>query len=195
MQIDDLVHLLDGQRREHDDLIDAVEEFRPESGLERFLDFFVLDAVLIGACVLQETQRAALAYELGAKVAGHDQHRVAEVHHLALSIGQTTVIQDLQQRVPDFRMRLFDFVEQDHPVWAAADGFGQLTTFLVAHITWRSAEQARDRMLFAIFAHIQANQSFLVTEHEFSQCFGQLGLADARRPDEDERTNRAARVF
>jgi hypothetical protein len=36
-------------------------------------------AILIGICFLQEAQSAALADELGAQVAGHDQYSISEV--------------------------------------------------------------------------------------------------------------------
>ena len=52
------------------------------------------------------------------KVAGHDQYRVAEIDHAALTIGQASVIENLQQGVPYFRMRFLDFVEQNNAVRA-----------------------------------------------------------------------------
>ena len=41
LQVNNVQHLLVGQRREDDDLVDAVEEFGPEGGFERFLDLIV----------------------------------------------------------------------------------------------------------------------------------------------------------
>ena len=70
------------------------------------------------------------------------KHRVAEIDRAALPIGQTTIIQDLQQRIPHFRVCLFDLVEQDHTVRAMAHCFGELAAFFVAHVTRRSTEQA-----------------------------------------------------
>ncbi len=91
--------------------------------------------------MLQESERAASLHIFGAQVGGHDQDRVAEVHHVALAIGHAAVVQDLQQGVPDLRMSLLDLIEQHHPIGAAADCFGQLAAFLVAHISWRRTEQ------------------------------------------------------
>src|SRR3990172_12796938 len=92
-------------------------------------------------------------------------------------------------------MSFLDFVEQNTAIRAAAYGFSKLTAFLVANIARRSAEQAGNGMLLAVFTHVQAHHGFLVAEHELSQRFCQLGLADAGWADEDKRTNRTARIF
>ena len=53
---------------------------------------------------------------LGADVRGHDDHGVAEIDRVALPVGQAPVVQHLQQRVEDIRVRLLDLVEQHHLV-------------------------------------------------------------------------------
>ena len=50
-------------------------------------------------------------------------------------------------------------------------------------------------MLLAVFAHIQAHHGIFVAEHEFGQGFGQFGLTNAGRPDENKRADGAAGVF
>ncbi len=92
-------------------------------------------------------------------------------------------------------MGFFDLVEQDHPVGTAADGFGELATFFVAHVARRGAKQARDGVLFAVFTHIHPHQGVFIVKQEFGQRLGQLGLANAGGANKDERANRAARVF
>src|SRR5581483_4993595 len=84
---------------------------------------------------------------------------------------------------------------EDHTVWTTAHGLGQLTAFFVANVAGRCAEQTADRVLFAVLAHVDADQRILVVEHELGQRFRQFGLADARRPQEDERANGPTRVF
>jgi hypothetical protein len=37
-----------------------------------------------------------------------------EIDRAALAVGQAAVVEDLQQHVEDVRVRLLDFVEQDH---------------------------------------------------------------------------------
>jgi len=144
---------------------------------------------------LQKTQSPAAPDEFCAQVAGHDQYRIAEVNHPSLPVGQAAVVQNLQQRIPDFRMRFFDLVEKDHAIGSAAHGFGQLAAFFIANVSWRSAEQSRCGVLLAIFAHIQPDQGVFVIKHECCQGFGQFGLSDARRADKNKGTNRAVGIF
>ncbi len=145
--------------------------------------------------MLEESQGAAPLHILGAQVRGHDQDRVAEVHHVALAIGHAAVIQDLQKGIPDFGVRFLDLIEQHHAVWAAADCFRQLAAFLIADIARRRAKQTADRVLLAVFGHIDAHQRVLIVEHEPGQCLRQFGLADARWADKNERADWPGRVF
>src|ERR1700736_406171 len=62
-----------------------------------------------------------------------------EVHRAALSVGQTPVVEHLQQHVEDVRVGLFDLVEEDHLVRAAAHRLGQAAAFLIADIARTSA--------------------------------------------------------
>ena len=50
-----------------------------------------------------------------ADVRRHDDHRVAKIDGAALAVGETAVVENLQQDVEDVRMRLFDFVEAEPP--------------------------------------------------------------------------------
>ena len=117
--------------------------------------------------------------EFRAEVAGHDDDRVVEIDRAALTIGQATIFEDLQQRVPDVGVRLLDLVKEDHAVRAAADGFGQLTAFLIADVAGRRAKQAANGMLLVVFAHVDANKRVLIVKEEFGERAGQFGLADA----------------
>src|ERR1017187_313025 len=49
-------------------------------------------------------------------------------------------------------------------------------------------------MLLHILRHIDAHHGVLVVEQKFRQRPRQLGLTDARRPEENERTNRAVGI-
>ncbi len=178
LQVNDVLHLFQAEWREHDDLIDAVEELRPEGSLERLLDLVMRFALLIVRFLLEEAQGAAFTYIFGTQVGGHDQNRVSEVDYIALAVRHAPVVQDLQQRVPDFGMRLLDLIEQQDAIRSAADGFGQLTAFLVADVSGRRAEQSGHCVLLPIFGHIDSNKGILVVEHEPGQRLGQLSLAD-----------------
>jgi len=102
---------------------------------------------------------------------------------------------DLEQHVEGLRVRLLDLVEHDDAVRAAAQRLGELPGVLVTDVAGWRAGQAGDRMPLHELAHVELDEGVLAAEHEFGQHFGQLGLADARRPQEDERPDRAAGVL
>ena len=92
----------------------------------------------------------------------------------------------MQQHIEYIRVSLFDFIEQDHTVRAAANRFGQLAAFLVADVSWRRSNQAADGVLFLVFAHIDADHGVFIIEHEFGQGARQFGLAYTGRAEEDK---------
>ena len=73
-----------------------------------------------------------------------------------LRIGDATVVEHLQQHVEHVRMRLLDFVEQNHRVRLPPHGLGQLPAFIVTDITRRRADEPRDAVLLHVFAPIEA---------------------------------------
>src|SRR5439155_26683475 len=85
LKLDDLGDLIPREQLELDDLVDAVQELRPEA-----------IAKLVGA----------------ADVGGHDQDRVAEVDRAALAVGEPPVVEHLEQHVEHFGMGLLDLVEE-----------------------------------------------------------------------------------
>ena len=86
---------------------------------------------------------------------------------------------------------LLDLVEQHHRVGPPAHRLGQLAALVVADVAGRRADQARDRVLLHVLGHVDADHVGLVVEQELGQRARQLGLADAGRPQEDERADRA----
>ena len=110
-EVDDLQQFVLRQLREDDRLVDTVEEL----GLEVLFEF--LDD--LGAHRLVGLFRVALEREsdgtardvLRSQVRCHDDDGVLEVDDSALTVGQTTFFEDLQQRVEDVRVSLFDLVE------------------------------------------------------------------------------------
>ena len=50
-------------------------------------------------------------------------------------------------------------------------------------------------MLLHVLRHVEADQRRLIAEEELGERLGELGLPDARRAEEDERTGRPLRVF
>ena len=56
--------------------------------------------------------------ELAAEVRRHDDDRVLEIDRSALAVGQPAIVEQLQQDVQHFGVRLFDLVEQHDGVRA-----------------------------------------------------------------------------
>ena len=160
--------LLAGERLELDDLVDPVQELRPE--------------------VLRE--------RLGrADVGGHDDHGVAEVDRAALAVGQAAVVEDLQEDVEDLGVRLLDLVEEDDRVRTAPHRLGQLPALVVADVAGRRADEARDRMPLLVLRHVEPDERPLVVEHELGESAGELRLPHAGRPEEDEGADRPVRIL
>ena len=131
---------------------------------------------------------------LAAEVRGEDDDRVLEVYRPALRIGDAAVVENLQQDVEHIRVRLFDLVEQHNAVGFAPHGLGELAALVVAHISRRRADQARDGELLHILGHIDAHDVVLVVKEAFGKGLGKLGLAHARGAEEQEAADRAVRV-
>src|SRR5207248_8681497 len=74
-------------------------------------------------------------------------------------------------------------------------GFRQLAALVVTHISWRRSDKAADVEVLRILAHVDADQVVLAVEQECCECLCQLGLPDASRSQEDERSHGPLRVF
>ena len=128
------------------------------------------------------------------EVRSQNHDHVLEIDHTTLTIGQTTIVKHLQQNIKNLRMRLLDFVKQDHRVWASTNGFGKLTALFIADVARRGADESRDRVLLAVLTHVDAHHRLLIVEQEFSQALGELGLTHTGRAQEQERAGWAVRV-
>ena len=82
-----------------------------------------------------------LAYELAAEVGRHDDDGVLEVHRASLVVGQTSVVEHLQQDVEHIGVSLLYLVEEHHGVRFAPYSFGELSALIVAHISRRRADE------------------------------------------------------
>ena len=122
-------------------------------------------------------------------VRGHDDDGVLEVGGAPLVVGQSAVIQHLQQDVEHVGVCLLYLVEQHHAVGLAPDSLGQLSTLVVAHVSRRCTYQSADGVLFLILRHVYTSHHLLIVEQIFCQGLGQFGLSNARRTHEDERGN------
>ena len=106
-----------------------------------------------------------------------------------------TLIEHLQQNVEHVRVRLFDFVQQDHRVRLAAHGLRERAGVFVTDVPRRRTDEPRHGELLHVFAHVDADQGRRIGEQELGQRPRQLGLADARGPREDERPDRTTRIL
>ena len=105
--------MLAPERVEHDDVVDAVDELRPE-----MLPDDLEHGLLHGVVVLL-ARHSWITCEPRFEVMIDD--RVAEVDRPALPVGQAAVVEHLEQHVEHVGMRLLDLVEQDHGVRPAAN--------------------------------------------------------------------------
>ena len=92
-------------------------------------------------------------------------------------------------------MRLLDLVEEQHGVRTPPHRLGELAAFLVAHVPGRRADEPGDRVPLLVLRHVEPDERPLVVEHELGERAGELGLADAGRPEKDEGADRAVRIL
>src|SRR5439155_7112499 len=85
LDVDDLRHIVALQPVEQDDLVDAVEEFGTEA---RPYHRHYLVAYRIAILTFR-----LICQEFRAEIRGHDDQRVAEIHRMALTIGEPAVIE------------------------------------------------------------------------------------------------------
>ena len=130
-------------------------------------------------------------HELAAsQVAGHDDDRVGEVHQPSLSVGQPSVVQDLEQDVEHIRMGLLDLIEQHDRIRTPPDDLGQLSALVVTDISRGCSDQTRYAELLHVLRHVYAGQGLLVIEQHACQNLCQLRLSDSGRACEQERSER-----
>src|SRR5258705_5362967 len=94
------------QSIEYDDVVDPVQEFRPESrsqGIENHLPRFL---VVVPARMDGEADMELL-HGARSHVRGHHDHGVAEAHRTTLAVGESSVFENLQQRIEYVGMRFF----------------------------------------------------------------------------------------
>src|ERR1051325_968391 len=139
------------QWMENHDFIDPVEELRTEM-------------ILQDACDSISTHLLLAFPKLVAQVRGHNDGRITEVHSTSLTIGQATIVQQLQENVENLGMRLFNFIEQHYAIGSAANCLSQLTTFLITNVARRRTDQSTDRMLFLILAHVNPDHGVFIVE-------------------------------
>ena len=177
LELDDRLELLLGQAVEDHDLVDPVEELRPELAAERIHDVLSHQLVVLSG---------KLADEGRAHVAGHDDDHVLEVDRAALTIGQPPIVEDLQEDVEDVGVGLLDLVEEQHGVRTPPHRLGELPALVVADVAGWSAHQPRDAVLLHVLAHVEPHHRLHVVEQELGEGLREERLADAGGAKEQE---------
>ncbi len=67
---------------------------------------------------------------------------MTEVHHPALAVGETTIVQELEENIEHIWMGFLYFVEKYHRIGPSTHRFGELTAFFIPHISRRGANEA-----------------------------------------------------
>ena len=132
---------------------------------------------------------------IGTEVRGQDDQCISEIDRVAMSVRQTPVIEHLEQHIEHVGMSLFDLVEQDHLIGAAANHLGQGTPLLVPDVAGRRPDEARDGMPFHVLGHIDADHGLLIVEQALRQRLRELSLADTGRSQKQEGTDRPVGVL
>jgi len=144
---------------EYHDVVHAVEELGPEMVAQHTQHLFRL--FFMG--ILRTVEY------LAAQIGGHDHDGVLEVDRAPLAVGDSPVIQELQQNIEHLGMSLLDLVEENHAVRAAAHGFGELAAFFVPDVAGRGANKTRHGVLLHILGHVDAHHGVFVVKQQLGQ--------------------------
>ena len=170
------------ERAEDDDTVETVQELgaeRPPDGLEH-----VAGVELAGPA---DEPHARSRRDRRAEVRGEDDHAVAQVHCAPAAIRQPAVVEDLEEDVPDLRVRLLELVEQEHGERLLADLGDQRRRLRLGR---RVAEEPVEALGRLVLAHVEPDEPILGAEHEGAEGLRDLGLAGSGRSDEQEHAER-----
>ena len=111
----DLAYFRLSQLPENDDIVKAVKELRAELPFKLALHL-VFHTLIAGISIPADIEACALClrYLACAEVRRHNDDRILEIDLAPLAVSQVAVIQHLEQRIENIRMRLFDLIKQDH---------------------------------------------------------------------------------
>ena len=76
------------------------------------------------------------------EVGGHDDDGVFEIHRPTLVVGESPVVEHLQEDVEHIGVCLLDLVEEHNRVGLAAYGLGELSAFVVTDVSRRGTDEA-----------------------------------------------------
>ena len=159
-----------------DDTIQAVSEFGGEDSFHRFGNGAAADPPFAESDL-------GLPDFPGAGIGGHNDNHVAEIRFPTVVVRQGCIVHNLQEGIEDVRMGFFNLVQQKHRMGHLADGFGQETAFLIAHVARRCPDQPGNGMFLLVLRHIVPVQRNAQREGELAR---QLCLSDSRRSGKEQ---------
>ena len=130
--------------------------------------------------------RAEVLQLARADVGGHYEDGVLEIDLATHTIGELSLVKDLQQHIVHVVVGFLDFIKQYDRVGLAAYLFGKLAALFVSHVARRRTDETRYGVLLHIFAHIDADDGILRVEKILGQHLGQVGFAHTGGTEEDE---------
>lgn len=146
-------HLGSLEWAEDHDPVDPVQELRPEGSLELLVDQLAAEPAVLG---LEADARTV--GERGADVRGEDDDGAAEVGRSALLVGETPVVEELEEEIPDRRGGLLELVEEH-------DGERILPNRREENrpplLDARILEQTVERIRRLVLAHVQTHEPSL----------------------------------
>ncbi len=179
--LEDAAHEVARQRMEHDHLVEPVLELGPE-GLPNGAHHVVAGIVAGGGG--KAHSRAAVAGR--PQVGGEDDEAMAEVGDVAERVGEPSVVEHLQEQVPDVGVGLLELIEEHHRERLLAHPGDE--RIALRHL---SAAQDLERGLGRLqLAHVESDQPVGGAEQEFRRGLGKLGLAGSRGAREQEHAAR-----
>ena len=72
----------------------------------------------------------------------------------ALTVSQSTLVQNLQQDVEDIWMCFLNLIKEQNRVRTPADSLGELAALIVAHVSWRCANQLSYSVALHVLGHV-----------------------------------------
>ena len=109
-------------------------------------------------------------------------------------VGESTVVEHLEQDVGDVGVGLLHLVEEHHRIGPSPNRLGETPALFVPHVSRRRTDQSRDRVLLHVLAHVDADHRLLGVEEERRQRLAEFGLAHSGGTEEEERSDRTVRL-
>src|SRR5215203_3857601 len=108
------------------------------------------------------------------KIGSENDQGFRKIDSIAAARSQYAIVKHLQKVVENSGMGFLNFVEEHHAERLFANCVGEFTTYIIAYISRRGANQSLVGVLGAEFRHIKTNVSTLIAKQQFSDRFCQL---------------------